>query len=473
MKYQLLTALSLLLTVQLTAQTHIATSTHSMATAYHNQRKIVRDTEDNIYIVFVSFDDYINTIKGVMYNKASGQWNEPFEILKGVNPTLAISYDDKIHLIYQTNAPLKRIKHLTTYDFINWTDHGFISDTNFISRLPVADIDSAGYLNVFWKQINSDTTESLVYANVLADTVKERKYITTKNTIYDIAVANHLQYLTNDIYFAIQYNVDTIELFWSTDRMQSFDTVYTTIGSQPCISYNSDFESFQDENWVRLMYLDENSMLNEVEAYEGNCSENSILSPYPVDYVCIDNLAPPIGYSYIFMQWGAVFHGFSYGVFWDWSTTLDSIYGSVICNPSVAYKKYNPEYVDFIYTEGCYGGYHEVYHKRDEKHIWVSADEDPEKGKGFSITGYPNPFTEKLLLDISMEEENAIPQVQIYDLTSKLVNTLSVERSAANEYHTQWSGTNTSGEKVKSGVYFIMCNVGDKRTARKVLYNGN
>ena len=42
----------LLQTFVLQAQTLIATSKHPEATANHNQRKIVRDTADNIYVVY-------------------------------------------------------------------------------------------------------------------------------------------------------------------------------------------------------------------------------------------------------------------------------------------------------------------------------------------------------------------------------------------------------------------------------------
>jgi len=43
----------LLTAFEISAQTLIATSNYTHATANHNQRKIVRDKADNVYVVFV------------------------------------------------------------------------------------------------------------------------------------------------------------------------------------------------------------------------------------------------------------------------------------------------------------------------------------------------------------------------------------------------------------------------------------
>ena len=50
------------------------------------------------------------------------------------------------------------------------------------------------------------------------------------------------------------------------------------------------------------------------------------------------------------------------------------------------------------------------------------------------------------------------------------IKILNAEYSSTNEFLYKWHGTNQNGDKVNSGIYIIMCSVGDTRTARKVVY---
>lgn len=451
------------------AQTLIATSNHGYATAHHNQRKIVRDSADNLYVAYLDYDAPHSIIKGVVYNSDSGLWGDPFEIIEGDNPTLAISSDNKIHLVFGSDEATSEIRYMSTFDFINWTDYKVVSDNNVVNLLPVADVDSTGDVNVFWIQRNGNLTESLRYARISGDSVAERKSIVTKNKINDIAIANHLQYLTDDLFFAIQFDQDSLQFFWSDDKMESFDTVYSAMGSQPCISLNSEYENHPEHS--RAVFLHRDTSFEPVEAEFLLRWDDLFAAPLqigPVEYLCIDNLAPPIGYSYLFMQDEDLFHGFSYGPLWDQNEIMESIYDSWVMQPSIVYKQFNFEYVDFIYALET--AHYDIYHMRDDKHIYINIEEDKETGKGFSITGYPNPFSENLFLNVSLEMGNETPGILIYNTNSQLIRSLSVEKSGEMEYAAQWDGTLESGEHVKPGIYLILCSVGDKRTARKVLY---
>ncbi len=137
-------------------------------------------------------------------------------------------------------------------------------------------------------------------------------------------------------------------------------------------------------------------------------------------------------------------------------------------HPSIAYKHYNFEYVDFIWMEDNGHGYN-IFHKRDEKHRDLSI-EDNELGKGFSIVAYPNPFTEKLSINISVTDQKISPIIQVYNSNSQLVKVLKAEYQSANDFSYKWFGTNQDGGKIPSGIYIIMCTVGNRKTARKVLY---
>ncbi len=460
--------------VEIQAQTLIAISLSSTATANHNQRKIVRDSLQNIFVVFTDSVNHQMMIKGVKYNKTTSQWGSFMNITNGNNPTLSISKSGRIHLVYETNDSISKIKHTSSSDFITWSTEIIISDSVFKSKLPVADIDSIGSLNVFWKQRNTNLSESLIYASINDDTLTNRKIVTTKSEIEDIAIANHLQYIKNDLFFAIQFT-DSVQFFRSENNMISYEFLYGVSGaSQPGITYNSVIEGgfFPNDNNLRLTYINEYSELIELESdnYSNYNNLSSQTLQGSIDFVCIDNLAPPIGYSYLFMTNGNLYHGFSYGSHWYWSTILDTITTNPL-NPSIAYKTFNFLYVDYIWMENNGEGYN-IFHKRDAKHIWVGVG-DNEKGKGFSIVGYPNPFSEIITLNISVDEKNLVPVLKIFNTKSQLVKNMNYEFNSNNEFTYKWDGTNQIGNKVDSGIYIIMCSVGDRITVRKVAYINN
>jgi len=469
MKKYLFLALVILFANNLPSQTLIATSSSPDATANHNQRKIVRDSFENIYVVFTDIANQECVIKGVMYNSTDGQWSDATQILPGKNPTLAISNDNQIHMVFESNDDNKEIRHIRTTDFTDWTTVHTISEQGFNNEIPVADIDSSGNLNTFWIRRNNDLTESLVYARISGDSIIDRKVITTKSEIVDITIANHLQYINNHLYFAFQFDMDSLQFFRTTDLMESYDTIYSTIGTQPCITFNSYYEFEDDEDCVRFLHLDTLNQLNQAEFTTFN--NDLFFNQIPVgtvDYVCIDDIAPPIGYSYLIVQQGYLKHGFSYGPMYYWNTTLETIPGIDYTNPSIAYKHFNFEYVDFIWMFGS-GSYFMILYMRDEKQNWLSIEDD-ETGKGFSVTGSPNPFSGHLKLKISVEQEKGVPEILIYNTQSQLVKQPLVRHTSKRTFVSHWDGSDENGILVKSGTYIIICTVGDKRTARKVIY---
>ncbi len=452
----------------ITAQTLIASSHDPNATTNHNQRKIIRDADTNICVVYTTILVQKSVIKRVIYDRITGQWSQPMTITVGKNPTLSIDRDGRMCMLFEFNDSVTEIKYSSSADGSDWTAPTTISDPAHACTLPVADMDSSGCLNAFWIQKNDDSTESLVYACMAGDSLVDTRCVTTKDEILDVAVANHLQYLDNNLLFAIQFNGDSLQFFTSSDRMVTCDTLYAAMGSRPCISYNT-FWYYPEETGIRLLFVDVNSHLTEVETISPwGQTDSRVLNYYPVDDVCIDDIAPPLGYSFLFLQNGILYHGFSYGVWWSWVSVLDTTNGNNISHPSMAYKHFSPLYADFIWMEGDGDSFNIVY-KQDDKYIWTGMP-DPEPGKGFYIAGYPNPFTDRLTLTIHVEEETSIPVIQIYSTHSELIKTLTARRSYTNHYSAYWDGDTETGVKVKPGVYIIMCSVGDKRTARKVIF---
>ncbi len=454
------------------AQTLIATTGVQFATYGHNQRKIVRDNQENIYVVFSGYEHPSYVIKGVKFDAQTSMWSDPFTITEGIRPSIAITEgpDCKFHLICTSLDSVRQIRYVSSDNFLNWEQATILSDEDYYSTYAIADIDSAGMLNIIWHQENPDTTESLIYAKVSEGAVLERKAIITKASISDYAIANHLQYTTNDLFWGLSYNEDSVEFFHSNDGMQNSHSLYSAEGSQPGITFNSNYSN-NDLSYVRLLYLNPESHLIEVEYFIVGDSYQA--GQLPVGYVknyCVDDIQPPIGYSFIFTdEFGTLYHAFSYGSMTNWCSVMDTIYGyGSVENPSVAYKHFNSEYVDFIWTE-IYGPV-EIYYKRDEKHHWTSIDEDHEKGKGFSITAGPNPFSDILTINIAVENNEELPSLLIYDANSKLVRQISFWDHSDNGYTNTWDGTDQNGKTVNSGLYILLTSVGNRKTARKILY---
>lgn len=469
-----ITTLSLLLmliisSISINAQTLIATSKSPNATANHNQRKIVRYFEEQILVVYEDIKDGVPTIMGVKYNGLSDVWSEPYSIVEGVNPTLVGINEINPNLIYQTLDPISRINRFKNPDSIEIGEIYTISDTAKVCKMPVADC-----IYAFWVQENEDGTESLISSSVFGEnSYMSMKCLAKKNTIDDISVANDLmeQEFPLDVYVAFQYNNDSIQGLYSPEYMNEIDTIYECLGHEPCISFSGEEYDFI-QKFARFFYKSIDGELIEVEVLDNDAASISsrIVCNSGASNVCIDDIAPPIGFSYLYLKEGNLYHAFSYGVHYYWTSVLDTIAFSAkpISNPSIAYKEFNFAFVDYVWMEANLNSY-DIYYKRDAKHEYGSGT-DKEKGKGFEILISPNPFKTELLLEISTENNNKYkPQLVIYNQKSQCVKTLDVIYFKK-RYTAVWDGTNEQGQKLSSGVYVILCTVGNKRTARKIVF---
>jgi hypothetical protein len=461
-------------------QTQIATSNHSVATYGHNQRKIVRDWQENIYVVYTDIVENDIVIMGLRYDQASEEWSTPQIILSGNAPTLAIDQDDKILMAYETNDPEPQIMYTASDDFFEWLDPITISFQGFKASMPVADVDSTSVLNVLWIDHGMDPNETrLCYAGIIADTLIESKVVMEKEGLYDIAIANHLQYGTNDLFFAIEYWLDTVEFHHSSDHLESVDLLYSNTALFPCITYNSVYPAgWGEEHAVRFL-MAKNNVLYEVESgVFGFEPIEHYLNNYQGSFVCIDNIAPPLGYSFLFLNNDILKHGFSYGSLWNWTTLMSSITGeSQISNPNIAYKHFNPLIVDFIWMETENNDY-KIMYMRDDKYQPMPGIEDDEAGKGFSLTGKPNPFAEFIQLKVITEESinNQKPQLDIFNILSQKIITLTpyqddfINTTGETRYLFKWDGKASTGAETEAGIYLVRCTFDNKRVVRKIIY---
>jgi hypothetical protein len=80
----------------------------------------------------------------------------------------------------------------------------------------------------------------------------------------------------------------------------------------------------------------------------------------------------------------------------------------------------------------------------------------------------PNPFA--MSTDIRFNLPSAAPvKIDIYDVTGQLVRTLIDERASAGVHTIGWDGTDSSGDRVARGVYFVRMAAGSFKASEKIV----
>ena len=101
----------------------------------------------------------------------------------------------------------------------------------------------------------------------------------------------------------------------------------------------------------------------------------------------------------------------------------------------------------------------------------VSIDYDnnvlPEKF--FVSQNFPNPFNPTTHVNIQLPERNNLI-VSIYDISSRLINTLANDEVDAGFYSIEWNGKDKFGQSVPTGVYFMKVISGDFTATKKMVY---
>jgi hypothetical protein len=80
---------------------------------------------------------------------------------------------------------------------------------------------------------------------------------------------------------------------------------------------------------------------------------------------------------------------------------------------------------------------------------------------------YPNPFNPETNISFALPVDSRT-SLKIYNLSGQLVKTLLDENLSAGTYTVHWDGSNSSGEKVASGIYFYKLTTGDYSQTRKM-----
>ncbi len=81
----------------------------------------------------------------------------------------------------------------------------------------------------------------------------------------------------------------------------------------------------------------------------------------------------------------------------------------------------------------------------------------------------PNPFHNRTTIAYHIIGENVHVTINIYDLSGRLVRKLVDATRSTGIYEVEWDGTNSSGNHVPAGVYFIQLRAGDQQVTRKAI----
>lgn len=84
--------------------------------------------------------------------------------------------------------------------------------------------------------------------------------------------------------------------------------------------------------------------------------------------------------------------------------------------------------------------------------------------ESFTLIAYPNPFNDKIYIDINTENDD-FAELAVYTLSGKKVTSLYYGNLPYGKKSFIWNGTNNGGQKVPSGIYIIVA-----RTKQCLLY---
>lgn len=157
----------------------------------------------------------------------------------------------------------------------------------------------------------------------------------------------------------------------------------------------------------------------------------------------------------------------------SWS---DNIAISIAFDPNIGYPNQNKmgDYFDMV-SDNNYAhlawantinGEQDAYYTRIDP-ITVLSLNDLRLNDELKFVNYPNPFSSETNIDFYIQNESQV-KVMIFDVSGKKINTL-MDKIVTGSQSLTWDGSNESGAKVSSGLYFISVVTSDKKTIAKLI----
>ena len=100
---------------------------------------------------------------------------------------------------------------------------------------------------------------------------------------------------------------------------------------------------------------------------------------------------------------------------------------------------------------------------------FTSVDHDAPIARSFELLGnYPNPFNPSTKIRFATEKHSDV-KVRIYSVVGKEVSSIMNHELAAGTYNVTWNGTDRSGARAPSGMYFYEVSSDDRTLVWKML----
>ena len=457
---------------ELNAQQLIGITKHPDATSNPNQRKIVRDSDDNIYIVYQDIVNEVNVIKFIYFDRETEIWSESVTICEGENPALGIDRDNIIYMVYHTGENLRSI-HIKSYENLMWNNDVILANNiNSESPCPQVDVGFPVQIYVSWK--NENKLESVK----IEDSVISQIYTSVDTTnIVDYAFATDLAG-NSEVY--LSYQNDNGEIFhqnssmingnWYQPDSNTFlggtPPEYYMIGTSPRMSVN--YKEYTGISYTAVIYIDtvENVRANIYTGLPGSTrfEDYSILIDSPVSFLAIDDVLEPVGYSFLFVENNVLYH--ATGQFWGACVMRDTIAENPI-HPQIAYKQFRGSVIDVIWMQELENDEFGIYYGRYNKMPIADAIYNPEINTE-QITAFPNPFETEISVNLYINKQKKLPVFSIYDLNGRLINKLEVQY-IENLYKAVWNGANTEYNSMQAGTFILYVECDDKVFSRLII----
>ena len=102
-----------------------------------------------------------------------------------------------------------------------------------------------------------------------------------------------------------------------------------------------------------------------------------------------------------------------------------------------------------------------------ESYFEYNSTDDNLMIKNEIVGNYPNPFNPTTTIQFTISENRETTEIVVYNSKGQRINTLINAKIPAGEHSVIWNGTDSSGRKVTSGIYYYRLNIGGKTVDSK------
>ncbi len=474
----------------------IALSSHPLASAYNNGRRMVRDDNDVRYLVY---QDFVNSIPIICFvNSIDGKnWSQPDTIFAGTFPSIAIDKLNRLYLVWQA-ADTSNI--FLTYSN-DWGTSWKTPPINIIqcdsekTQFPVIEAGRCR-LHIAWQQdfylkpwrkiqeifytsISLDSLESSFFKPInISLSEQQSKFPSIAHNLdrgegnlhvvwYD-STSMDSSIVTMIMYRAVSESIITWEPPLSLPAYVLSDNRCSD-AIHPAVSVGSG--EFVHVVWGNLRR-------DRFYSFMFTAGYLTFFTPYKIEipadpFICVDD-AIAKSTALVWMENNEIFYLqtrnaqpiFLNPIPVSQADEVNSMF------PSVCYKHVKEDSLDVVWTEGNAPPY-KIMYRRLKKHYSPQQVKQKEKSdqmpqKVVLNQNYPNPFNESTTIQYEISQPGFVI-LEIYNLNSQKVRSLVAENKPAGRYQIKWDACDEQGNKVSSGIYLYQLQAGTGQSLHKIV----